>query len=252
MVTVPTGGSYTLTVSTTDDGVDESDGSVTATVDTGTGYTVSSSKGSATVAVSDDDDPPPATPVISIAAGSGVTEGGDATFTITASPAPSSALSVGVTVSQSGDFGVSTGSRTVTVPTGGSYTLTVSTTDDGVDEADGSATVVVDSGAGYTVSQTAGTATVAVADDDDESPPPSCNLPSDAITVAEVTGWRDALDQTKAAAGVKRWNRVLAAMGVDTGAAPMTVELAWEVANWLGNTRWDRTARTLEAMAQCE
>ena len=161
-------------------------------------------------------------------------------------------LSVSVTVSQSGDYGVSTGSRTVTVPTGGSYTLTVSTTDDGVDEADGSATVTLNTGTGYTVSQTAGTATVSVSDDDDETPPPSCNLPSDAITVAEVTGWRDALDQTKAAAGVKRWNRVLAAFGEDTGQEPMTVDLAWEVANWLGNTRWDRTARTLEAMAQCE
>ena len=31
----------------------------------------------------------------------------------------------------------------------------------------------------------------------------------------------------------------------------VTSELARQVANWLKNTRWDRTARTLEAMAQC-
>ena len=82
--------------------------------------------------------------------------------------------------------------------------------------------------------------------------PQACNLPSDAITVDEVTGWRDALDPIKAAAGVKRWNRVLATLGEDTGQNPMNAELARQVANWLGNTRWDRTARTLEAMAQCE
>ena len=80
-----------------------------------------------------------------------------------------------------------------------------------------------------------------------------CNLPSDAINVLEVTGWRDALDPNKAAAGIKRWNRVLEAFGVDTGTGvtPMTATQAAAVANWLGNTRWDRTARTLEAMAQC-
>ena len=82
--------------------------------------------------------------------------------------------------------------------------------------------------------------------------PQACSLPSDAITVVEVTGWRDALDPTKAAAGIKRWNRVLATLGEDTGQNPMNAELARQVANWLGNTRWDRTARTLEAMAQCE
>ena len=83
--------------------------------------------------------------------------------------------------------------------------------------------------------------------------PQACNLPADAITVAEVTGWRDALDPVRAAAGVKRWNRVLEAFDVDTGAGvnPMTPELARQVADWLKNTRWDRTARTLEAMAQC-
>ena len=82
--------------------------------------------------------------------------------------------------------------------------------------------------------------------------PQTCTLPADAITVAEVTGWRDALDATKAAAGIKRWNRVLAALGEDTGLTPMSADLAQAVSNWLKNTRWDRTARTLEAMAQCD
>ena len=82
--------------------------------------------------------------------------------------------------------------------------------------------------------------------------PPACNLPADAITVAEVTGWRDALDSTKAAAGIKRWNRVLATLCVDTGEQPMSAVLAQAVSNWLKNTHWDRTARTLDAIEQCD
>ena len=168
-VTVPTSGSVTLTVGTTDDSTDETDGSVTATVNAGSGYTVSSTQGAATVAVADDDDAP--TPVVSVSAGSGITEGGDAVFTVTASPAPAANLDVSVTVSQSGDYGAATGQRTVTVPTTGSVTLTVGTTDDSTDETDGSVTATVNAGSGYTVSSTQGAATVAVADDDDAPTP---------------------------------------------------------------------------------
>ncbi len=245
-VTIPTSGSYTLAVATGDDTVDEADGSVTATVNTGTGYTVSSSAGSATVAVSDDD-----VPEISVAAGGAATEGGDAAFTVTADPTPHAALSVDVAVAQSGDFGVSTGVRTVTVPTTGSKAFTVPTTDDGVDEPDGSVTATVNSGTGYTVSSSAGSASVAVSDDDDSGC--SVALPDDAVTVPEITAWRDALSAA-AAAGIKRFDRVLAAFGVDTGETPMTAEQAQGVADWLGNTRWDRISRTLAAVeqAQCD
>ena len=193
--------------------------------------------------------PPPPTPEISIASDGDVTEGTAASFTISASPTPAADLSVNVSVSQSGDYGVTTGAQTITIPTTGSYTLTVATTDDSTDEADGSVTTTVSSGTGYTVSTSASAATAAVSDNDE--PPQACNLPTDAITVAEVTGWRDALDTTKAAAGIKRWNRVLATLGVDTGEKSMSAVLAQAVSNWLKNTRWDRTARTLDAMEQC-
>ena len=371
-VTVPTSGSGSLTVSTTNDDADESDGSVTATVDDGSGYTASPTASSATVAVADNDDPPvvvdacmstlssdgsvdgewtaacasvdrsgrharfymfslasqrtvtidlessvdtylalrsgkdkksgdalqydddggrgynsrivetvqagdytieattyarsrtgsfkltvaglPAAqavePEVSITAGSGVSEGGDAVFTVTADPVPSAALSVDVTVAQSGDFGVSTGPRQVTVSTSGTATLSVSTANDGTDEADGSVTVTVDGGPGYSVSSVAGSASVAVADDDDP-PPPVCTvqLPSDAVTVAEVTGWRDAHDHDSA--HVLRWNRVLAALGVDTGETTMTVAESRSNEGQFMASRWDRVTRTLEAHAQC-
>ncbi len=168
-VTVPTTGSVSFTVGTTDDSADEADGSVTATVNAGSGYTVSSSQGAATVSVADNDDAP--TPEISITGGSGITEGGSASFTVSASPAPSTNLDVKVTVTQSGDYGATTGQRTVTIPTSGSASFTVGTTDDSADETDGSVTATVNAGSGYTVSSSQGAATVSVADNDDAPTP---------------------------------------------------------------------------------
>ena len=244
-VTIPTSGSKIFTVTTTDDSDDEPDGSVTATISSATGYTVASNAGAATVAVSDND--AATLPEISITAGSGVTEGTAASFTLTASPTPAADLDITVAVSQSGDY-VTTGSRTVTIPTSGSKSFTVTTTDDSDDEPDGSVTVSINNGTSYTVSSSSSTATVAIADNDTCAP----TLPSDAITIAEITGWRDALDPTRAAAGIKRFNRVLATLGVDTGETPMTVQQAQAVSNWLKNTRWDRIARTLAAIEQSQ
>ncbi len=109
-------------------------------------------------------------PEISIVAGGDIAEGGVASFTITADPAPSANADVTVAVTQSGDFGVTVGSRTVTLGPNGTATLTVATADDSVDEADGSVTVTLSDGADYTVSSTQGTATVVVSDDDDSTP----------------------------------------------------------------------------------
>ena len=154
----------------------------------GDGYTVSATKSSASVTVSDNDDPPP--PEISITAGSAITEGGDATFTVTASPAPSSPLSVSVTVSQQGEFGVTTGSRTVTIPTSGMATLTIGATDDSADEPNGSVNVAVNSGSGYTVSSTNGSASVAVSDNDEPLTPglPTVSV-GDGSVVEGATGY---------------------------------------------------------------
>ena len=161
-VTIPTTGSATLTLATTDDATDEPDGSVTATVQAGSGYTVGSA-GSGTVAVSDDDVPPP---VVTLAAkAASVSEGGDAVFTLTASPAPVADLPVSVTVAADGAYGITAGTQTVTIPTTGSATLTLATTDDATDEPDGSVTVTVTDGSGYTAGDPA-SGTVAVRDDD--------------------------------------------------------------------------------------
>ena len=171
-VTVGTNGSGTLTVGTEDDQTDEPPGRLTATVGTGAGYSPHASAGTASVTVNDNDDPPPGMPVVRIAGGGVITEGGQATFTLTASPAPAAALTVNVTVTDSGRFASSgqTGSKTVTVGTNGSGTLTVGTEDDQTDEPPGRLTATVGTGAGYSPHTSAGTASVTVNDNDDPQP----------------------------------------------------------------------------------
>ncbi len=240
-VTVPTTGSVSFTVGTTDDSADEADGSVTATVDAGSGYTVSSTQGAATVSVSDNDDAP--MPEVSVSGGSGVTEGGSATFTVTANPAPAANLDVKVTVTQSGDYGATTGQRTVTVPTTGSVSFTVGTTDDSADEADGSVTATVDAGSGYTVSSTQGAATVSVSDNDG-------GHTVNPGTIAQV---RELASQTQhGAAHVNRWNRVLLAFGEHDGTGvtggPMAAADAQEMADRHSSPVWDLVVAELTAL----
>ncbi len=245
---LPATGSATLTVSTTNDDADEADGSVTATLDApaaDAGYTVSATQGVATVAVSDDD-----VPVVSVTAGSGVTEGGDASFTITASPVPAADLTVNVTVSASGDYGATTGSRTLTVPTTGSAVLTVGTTNDDADEPDGSITATLDTpdaDAGYTVSATQSAATVAVSDDDDPAPTPGYTVDPEVIAAVQYL----ASQTHHGTAHVNRWQRALVALGAldaagVTGGA-LTLGAARHNSNIYSSPVWDQVVAELEA-----
>ena len=99
-------------------------------------------RGDGRILLIDPDTPPPTPPQISISGGAGVTEGGAATFTLNADPAPPDDISVEVEVSDSGEFaaGGQAGSRTVTIGTSGSASLEVATANDGRDEPDGAIT----------------------------------------------------------------------------------------------------------------
>ena len=112
-----------------------------------------------------------ALPVITITGPSAaVTEGTAATFTVTATPAPTGNLTVNVTVSEpeGSDFVAAgdEGAKTVTVTSGAtSAAFTVDTVGDSTFESDGSVTVTVTTGTGYVVGTTA-SASVAVSDND--------------------------------------------------------------------------------------
>ncbi len=112
----------------------------------------------------------PGTPGLSLSAGSAVEEGGTATFTVRADPAPASDLTVTWTVAQSGEYlaAPGAGSRTVVLTAGAtSADLSVATVDDAADEADGSVSVTLGTGTGYTVATGKGSAAVAVRDNDE-------------------------------------------------------------------------------------
>ena len=114
-------------------------------------------------------------PTITISGGSAVTEGTAASFTVTASTAPTADLTVSLSVSEAAgsDFVASgdEGSATVTITSGStSASFSVATVADSVDEPDGSVTVTVSTGTGYTVGSTS-SASVTVNDDDAASGP---------------------------------------------------------------------------------
>ena len=107
--------------------------------------------------------------VVSVSAGDGVTEGGDAVFTVTALPKPREPLDVSLGIAQTGAFVAAAelgASKTVTIPVTGSVDYTVATLDDEVDETDGAVTATLAAGNGYRIAADAGSASVAVADDE--------------------------------------------------------------------------------------
>ena len=118
-----------------------------------------------------------AEPVITVTAGSGVTEGTKASFTLKADPVPAEELDVSVTVVQTGAIADASvlGARTVAIPAGQTEAaFTVATLNDETDEPAGAVTVTVNEGTGYTVEdEGAGTGTSAggsastVVEDDD-------------------------------------------------------------------------------------
>ena len=171
-VTIPTTGSAALTADTVDDTTDEPNSSVTATVNSGPGYTVGSPS-SASVTVNDNDgqvipDVPLPAVTISRAGASSVTEGTAVQFTVTATPAPQAILVVNVEWSSDPDSYLDGLQPTnLTIPMTGTATLTADTVDDTTDESNGTVTAtVVNSGTGYTVGSPH-SASVTVNDNDD-------------------------------------------------------------------------------------
>ena len=120
--------------------------------------------------------------VVSIDAGtSPVTEGDDATFTLTVDSAPATDLVVRVEVTDSGNFIAGTAPTIVTINASATTaTLTVPTDPDGVDEANGTITATVATGiGGYTAAvEPDDRATVDVRDDDD---PPMLAITSPSV-----------------------------------------------------------------------
>ena len=110
----------------------------------------------------------PVVPELAIAADGSVTEGGTATFTVTAAPPPSADLVVGVEVTQGSgqDYLPNSLPTSTTITAGASEgSLGIQIPNDTVDEPNGVLTATLASGAGYVVGST-GSASLTVRDDD--------------------------------------------------------------------------------------
>ena len=163
-VTVGTSGTATIPVAVTDDSAPESAETVILTLTGGAGYDLGARRAH-TLTITDNDTA--GVPRVSVAAGPAVDEGGNATFTVSASPAPAGTVSVRYTVTQNGQYLTSgqLGSGRTRTLSGAAATISVPTHNDGADEADGSVTVTLTGGSGYVVGSPAA-ATVTVRDDD--------------------------------------------------------------------------------------
>ena len=127
-----------------------------------TGTQITTGKGSISVDILD-------LPVIAIAAGDDVTEGTDASFTVSTASTLTEALTVKLGIAQSGAF-VADGDlgtdKTIEIPTTGNATYTVATLLDKIDEVDGSVTATLLADSNYDFVPDEAAASVKVADDD--------------------------------------------------------------------------------------
>ena len=175
-ITIPASwASAELSLPTTDDRRDEPNGTIIARIQASTAYRIGT-PASASVAVRDNDkrpppggsSPDPVTPIIAIAASaSPVVEGSDATFTITANPAPASRLQVVVKVSGGEGFTDVSGNNAVQLAAGAATaSLTLATKDDAVDEQDDDIIATIQPLSGYDIGPTGDSASITVIDND--------------------------------------------------------------------------------------
>ena len=137
-----------LRVATKDDQINEANGNLVMTVESGTGYYVGSGH-RRVVTITDDDDV-----TISIAAvRSTITEGGDAQFEITASGQSQQPLTINLDISETGNFIKGIAPISITLPARHlTAIVNVPTSDDQFDEVNGAISATLAAGELYTVS----------------------------------------------------------------------------------------------------
>ena len=186
---------------------------------------------------------PAGPPEVTISGGGSVTEGGNAVFTLTALPA--AAVTVSVSVTDSGGFAASgqTGTRRVAIDASGTATLTVGTRDDDRDEPNGRITARVNADTGSPVRWRPGspaTASVTVNDDDGAPATAGVNVAPTVLSLAEGSGpetYTVALTKAPAPGDTVT---VTATVSPDTvatlsaggGAAARSASLTFTGANW--------------------
>ena len=155
----------TLDVATVDDTLAEDDSTIAATIATSTVY-ATGTPNSATVTANDDDTTPPTVTIT--AATSPIAEGDTAGFTIDRTGPTTAALTVELTVTESGDMLApdDEGSASFMIPAGStSATFELATVDDSLAEDDSTIAATITASADYAIG-TPGSATVTANDND--------------------------------------------------------------------------------------
>ena len=181
-------------------------------------------------------------------------EGSPVSFGLRAEPAPAQSLDVSVTVSATGDYGVTTGTRTITIDSNGFGSVDIPTTGDEVDEPDGSVTLTINDGSGYTVDPPSRSTTVPITDDDPQGgvepnsvpdstdpPPPEPPLVKYADLISDIK--TDYIVDHDDANAHPKWKRVLKAFGepgyLNYHLDAMTSEEAQDLYDDNGWARWE-------------
>ena len=127
-----------------------------------------------------------------------ITEGEEASFTVTTTPPPPAGItiSVNVIISDSGSFVSSSqaGNRVVTINEGGTATITISTEDDITPETDGRITATVGTGSGYRPHGNNGSASITVEDNFDDAPALAPSTEMLTVTEGNAASYTIALD----------------------------------------------------------
>ena len=207
-----------------------------------------------------------ATPTVSLSASPNpVAEGSDVRVTATLSQALPYAATIPLSLThahgtaEDGDYG---SLSSITVPARFSSATGTITTSQDADTDDETFTVALDLANLPSYVETGGPSstavTITITDDDTAGQQTtrtlleSCasHLPSNAVSVAEVRGWRDS---HSGAAHVLRWNRLLKALGddVDAGISALTVAESKTNESRFMRSRWARVTATLEAIRTC-
>ena len=244
----------TVTVPTQADSDSESDSTVTVAVADGDGY-VAGTPSQAGVVVADDD-----VPAVTVTSSGNVTEGGVARFVLTRTGSIAAALTVQVTVSETGKMVAAgdKGTRTLRFSARARiFSLAVPTEADSTHEPDSTVTVTVEDGSDYDPG-TPSQADVVVSDDDNAAPTGAPTIDDTTPLVgetltADASGISDA-DGLTGATFTWQWIRV-ASGGTETRisgatAATYTVVAADEGATLKVEASFtddDGTAETLES-----
>ena len=170
--------SATLTVSTTDDSIDEPNETFTVTLANPSGATLGDATGTATIT---DNDDPPSLSINDVT----VTEGGAAQFTISLDAVSGKAVTVNWatsdgTATAGSDYTARAGQSATIAAGQQSATITVSTTDDSTDEPNETFTITLTNPVNATLGDAGGEAIIT--DNDDPPPPPPPPPPPDTNT----------------------------------------------------------------------